>query len=186
MTEQSIICNGRRFRPYISAAEIEQSVMQVAAKMNHDLRDLRDDQGRGVLLLPVLNGAYMFAADLSRHLEIDAEICFVKMSSYEGTSTTGKLHELIGFPGSLAGRHVVVVEDVVDTGLSMQQIISQLHRLGVASVRVCTFLFKPGKFRCNYQVDYVGRNIDNEFIVGYGLDYDEHGRLYREIYILDE
>lgn len=184
--ENNIIVEGKRFRLYLKSEEIATTVARVASEVSHDYAGVKDEQGRGPLLLPILNGAYMFAADLTRCLTIDAEICFVKMTSYAGTTSTGKVKELIGFPGDLRGRHVILVEDIVDTGISMGQVLQQLHALGVASARICTFLFKPGKFQEKYKVDYIGRAIDNDFIIGYGMDYNEYGRFYKDIYIVDE
>lgn len=181
-----VIVGDRRFRLYITSKEIETIVSRVAAELTRDYAGHKDAQGRAPLLLPVLNGAYMFAADLSRHLEMDAEISFVKMTSYQGMCSTGKMHNLIGFPGEIKGRDVIVVEDLVDTGVCMGQVLQQLQAMEVASARICSFLFKPGKFRGNYRVDYVGRSIDNEFIVGYGMDYNELGRGYKDIYKIDE
>ena len=184
-TAQIVTIGDKRFIPYISSSEIAERVARVAAQLSRDYAGVKDEQGREPLLLPVLNGAYMFAADLSRQLEVEAEVCFVKVASYEGLSSTGKVTQLIGFPGSLRGRHVVVVEDLIDTGVSMGHVLRQLEGLGVASARLCTLLFKPGKFQGHYKIDYVGKEIDDDFIVGYGMDYNERGRLFKDIYIVD-
>lgn len=181
-----ITVDDKRFRLYLDSGEIDAVVARVATELTRDYADMKDGQGRGPLLLPVLNGAYMFAADLSRCLDFDAEICFVKMTSYEGTYSTGRVKQLIGFPEGLKGRNVVVVEDIIDTGISMGQILQQLKLLGVASARLCTFLFKPGKFKGDYKVDYIGKEIDDDFIVGYGMDYNERGRFYKDIYIVEK
>ncbi|MBR1644479.1 MAG: hypoxanthine phosphoribosyltransferase [Bacteroidales bacterium] len=185
--EATRVCvDGRWFRRYMSADEVAESVRGVAEQLGRDLGALRDADGRPPLLLPVLNGAYIFAADLTRALSFDAEISFVKMASYVGTRSTEQLTTLIGLPDGIRGRHVVLVEDVVDTGVSMRQVRAQVAQAGAASVRVCTLFFKPGKFRGGFAVDYIGREIADDFIVGYGLDYNGLGRFYKDIYILDE
>lgn len=174
------------FRHYLGSKEIATIVVRMAKEITRDYEHLKDAQGRGPLFLPILNGVYMFAADLSRCLAFDAEICFVKQTSYAGTASTGRLNNLIGFPGDIKGRNVIVVEDIVDSGISMGQLLQQLRGMGVASVKICTFLFKPGKFRGDYKVDYIGREIDDAFIIGYGMDYNEYGRFYKDVYIVDE
>ncbi|MDY5969564.1 MAG: phosphoribosyltransferase family protein [Bacteroidales bacterium] len=184
-SKQNIAIGDKHFRLYIERKEIDAIVERVAAELTRDYANGLDAQGRAPILLPVLNGAYMFAADLSRRLDFDAEICFVKMASYEGTRSTGRVKQLIGFPEGLKDRNVVVVEDIIDTGISMGQVLQQLKSLGVASARLCTFLFKPGKFQEHYKIDYVGKEIEDDFIVGYGMDYKEKGRLYKDIYIVD-
>lgn len=185
--EKNIVAVGdKRFRLYIKREELKETVEKLADEVSRDYAGVKDGKGRGPLLLPVLNGAYMFAADFSRSLAIDAEIAFVKMTSYEGTASTGKLHTIIGFPDDMRGRHVIILEDLVDTGISMGQVLRQLKGLDVASVRICTLLFKPGKFHGDFALDYVGRRIDNDFIIGYGMDYNDYGRLYQDIYIITE
>lgn len=176
----------KTFRPYLESDEINTIVARVATEITRDYEHLKDAQGRGPLFLPILNGVYMFAADLSRCLGFDAEICFVKQTSYVGTTSTGKLHNLIGFPEEIKGRNVIVVEDIVDTGISMGHVLQQLHEMGAASVKICTFLFKPGKFQGDYAVDYIGREIDNDFIIGYGMDYNEYGRFYKDVYVVEK
>ncbi len=178
----------KEFQPYLSADEIAQTVGSVATSMAADLKDLRDEQGRGVLLLPILNGSFVFAADLCRELGnrgLDAEVCFVKNSSYSGTESTGCVKQLIGFPASIEGRDVVIIEDIIETGVSVKHNIEQLRGMGVKSIRICCLFHKPELFQCDYSIDYVGKVIDNDFIVGYGLDYNEHGRMLKDVWILD-
>ncbi len=166
----------KRFAIEISEDHILKQVRRVAEKINNDL------VGKKPLFLVVLNGAFMFASDLMKNIDIDCEISFVKLSSYQGTQSTEKVKELIGLNENLKGRTVVIVEDIVDTGITMEGIINDLHKKGVAETRIATLLFKPKAFQKSYKVDYIGMEIPNDFIVGYGLDYDGLGRNFRDIY----
>jgi len=170
----------KRFRIDISGDDILTQVKRVANEINTDLK------GKNPLFLVVLNGAFMFASDLMKHIEIDCEISFVKLSSYQGTSSTENVKELIGLNEDLKGRHIVVVEDIVDTGITMEGIITSLHEKEAADVRIATLLFKPEAFQKSYKVNYIGLEIPNDFIVGYGLDYDGLGRNYQDIYKIIE
>jgi len=170
----------KSFRINIDGADILKEVKRVANEINQDLK------GRNPLFLVVLNGAFMFASDLMKNIEIDCEISFVKLASYQGTTSTEKVKELIGLNEDIEGRTVVIVEDIVDTGITMEGIINDLRTKGVADVRIATLLFKPEAFQKDYKVDYIGMNIPNEFIVGYGLDYDGLGRNYQDIYKIIE
>lgn len=166
----------KRFAIEISEDHILKQVRRVAEKINNDLVEKKP------LFLVVLNGAFMFASDLMKNIDIDCEISFVKLSSYQGTQSTEKVKELIGLNENLKGRTVVIVEDIVDTGITMEGIINDLHKKGVAETRIATLLFKPEAFQKSYKVDYIGMEIPNDFIVGYGLDYDGLGRNFRDIY----
>ena len=170
----------KKFRLYIPQSEIAETVGRLAARLSDDMR------GMDPLFMPILNGSFLFAADLLRAMDYDCEVSFVKMSSYSGTQTTGRVKELIGFPESVEGRHIVLVEDIVETGISMRYTLDQLARLHPASVRICTFFLKPRMFDNAFAIDYVGREIGDEFIVCYGLDYNGHGRTYRDVYVLDQ
>ncbi len=170
----------KEFVPFIGEAELAATVDRLAAELN------RDYQGRTLTVCPVLTGAFMFATDLVRRLTVDVEMRFVKYASYDGMSSTGSVSCQLPFPDSLAGKDVLVVEDVVDSGLSMQHLLAELRKLGPRSVRLCALFFKPGAFRGDYRVDYVGREIGNEFIVGYGMDYDECGRCLPAVWVVDE
>lgn len=167
------------FKPYMSEKEIADIVADVAKRISDDLRD------KDPLFLGVLNGCFIFASDLMRALDFDAQISFVKMSSYSGTDTTGTVKQLIGLNEDLAGRTVVIVEDVIDTGISMEKMLELLKQKNAGDVRICTFFFKPGKFQKNYKIDYIGKSIPDDFIVGYGLDYDGYGRNLKQIYVID-
>ncbi len=170
----------KEFSLFLTAEDIDKAVEQVAEMINIDMK------GRDPLFLCVLNGAFIFASDLLKKVEIDCEISFVKLSSYVGTQTTNTVRELIGLDQVLTNRTVVVIEDIVDTGITMDYTLEKLRKLGASDVRIATLLFKPEAFRKNYPIDYVGIVIPNEFIVGYGLDYDGHGRNLPDIYKIIE
>lgn len=168
----------REFSTFIGEAEIASIVERVADEVS------RDYEGRDLVVCPTLTGAFMFAADLVRRLTVPCEVCFVRYSSYSGMSSTGTVSCKLPFPSEVEGRDVLIVEDVVDSGLSMRHILDSVLALRPKSVAVCTLLFKPGAFKGDYEVKYVGREIGNEFIVGYGLDYDEQGRNLPEILVV--
>ena len=171
----------KSFSIFIKAEEIEKAVDNIASQINTDLK------GKDPLFLVVLNGAYMFASDLMKKVTIPSELSFVKLSSYIGTKTTSVVRELIGLDEVLTDRTVVILEDIIDTGITMGVTTEKLKKLGAEDVRIATLLFKPDAFKMNYHIDYTGINIPNDFIVGYGLDYNGYGRNYPEIYkILEE
>lgn len=166
----------KEFAPYISQVEIESEIRRIATQINRDMQD------KNPLFLVMLNGAFMFAAELLKNIEIDCETSFVKYSTYDGTHSTCEAKELIGLNSSLKGRNIVIVEDIIDSGFTMSCLIQKLQSMEVASIKIATMLFKPNAFKFDYKIDYIGMNIGNEFIVGYGLDYNEHGRNYPLIY----
>ena len=166
----------KKFALPIPEAEIQAAVRQVADKINQDIAD------KNPLFICVLNGAFMFAGDLMKNVNIPCEITFIKLSSYEGLYTTGAVKEIIGLNESVVGRNVVVVEDIVDTGITMERILSSLRAKGANEIRVATFLQKPDALQRDITVDYVAMRIPNDFIVGYGLDYDGYGRNLKDIY----
>jgi hypoxanthine phosphoribosyltransferase len=177
---KTIKVHNKEFAKFIDSSQIEKAVETIANQINIDLA------GKNPLFLVVLNGAFMFAADLLKKITIPCQISFVKLSSYIGTSTTSVVRELIGLDEVLTGRAVVIVEDIIDTGITMGVTIEKLKKLEASEVRVATLLFKPEAFRMNYEIDYIGMEIPNDFIVGYGLDYDAHGRNYPDIYKIIE
>jgi len=170
----------KTFETSIPEAEILQRVKVVADRIN------KDYEGKTPLFLAVLNGAFMFAADLMREITIPCEISFVKLASYQGTTSTGKIKEVMGINEDLTGRHVIIVEDIVDTGLTMKQMVESLGTRHPASVELCTLLLKPDKLQENLDIKYAAIKIPNDFIVGHGLDYDQQGRNLRDIYTLCE
>jgi len=170
----------KEFSLFLTAEDIDKAVEQVAEMINIDMK------GRDPLFLCVLNGAFIFASDLLKKVEVDCEISFVKLSSYVGTKTTNSVRELIGLDQVLIDRAVVVIEDIIDTGITMEYTLDKLRSLGASDVRIASLLFKPEAFKKDYPIDYVGIVIPNEFIVGYGLDYDGHGRNLPDIYKIIE
>lgn len=170
--------NGKTFRISIPEADIKKRVKEVAAEISRDM------EGKNPLLLGVLNGAFIFAADLMREITIPCEISFVKLANYQGTTSTGKVSEVLGINEDLTGRNVIVVEDIIDTGLTMKQMIESLGTRNPASVSVCTLLLKPDKLQVELDVNYCAFRIPNEFILGYGLDFDQAARGLRDIYTL--
>lgn len=170
----------KTFETFIPEEEILRRVKAVADRINVDMA------GKNPLFLAVLNGAFVFAADLLRMITIPCEISFVKLASYEGTTSTGKVKEVIGINENLAGRTVVIVEDIVDTGLTMKQMVESLGTRQPESVHICTLLLKPDKLKVDLDIEYVAMEVPNEFILGYGLDYDQQGRQLRDIYTLVE
>ena len=166
----------KEFKLYIKQEEIETVIKDIANQINEDYK------GKSPIFLVLLNGAFMFASQLLKELTLDCETSFVKYASYNGTQSTGNVKELIGLNSSLEGRDIVIIEDIIDSGYTMKCILKKLEDLKVASVKIATMLFKPNAFKFDYKVDYIGMNIGNEFIVGYGLDYNEHGRNYGSIY----
>lgn len=166
----------KSFTTFLPEEKILKEVARVADEINRDL------DGRRPLFLSVLNGSFMFAADLMKRVTIPSEISFVKMASYQGTESSGKVKELIGLNTSIKGRTVVIVEDIVDTGRTMVEMLKKLQAYEPAEIRIATLLVKPGKLEVDLKLDYVAMSIPDDFIVGYGLDYDELGRNYRDIY----
>jgi hypoxanthine phosphoribosyltransferase len=166
----------RKFAVSIPEEKILAEVERLATQLSRDL------EGKNPLFLCVLNGSFMFAADLFRRITIPAEISFVKLASYEGTSSTGVIKEVIGLSENISGRTLVVVEDIVDTGCTMQKLLENLGTRAPESIHVCTLLLKPEKLKVELDVQYVALEIPNDFIVGYGLDYDGYGRNLKDIY----
>ena len=170
----------KAFRISIPEAEIKKRVKAVAEEISKDMA------GKNPLLLGVLNGAFVFAADLIRELTIPCEISFVKLVSYQGTTSTGTIKEVLGINEDLTDRHIIIVEDIVDTGQTMKRMIETLGTRNPASVSVCALLMKPDKLQVELDVRYCALKIPNDFIVGYGLDYDQGGRGLKDIYTVCE
>jgi hypoxanthine phosphoribosyltransferase len=170
----------KKFKTFIPEATIQERVKAVAEKINKDMA------GKNPLFLAVLNGSFVFAADLMRYITIPSEISFVKLASYQGTQSTGAVKEVIGINEDLEGRTVIIVEDIVDTGNTMKRMLETLGTRKPESLHICTLLLKPGKLKVNLNIEYVAMEIPNDFIVGYGLDYDQQGRNLRDIYTVVE
>lgn len=170
----------KKFKTFIPEATIQERMKAVAEKINKDMA------GKNPLFLAVLNGSFVFAADLMRYITIPSEISFVKLASYQGTQSTGAVKEVIGINEDLEGRTVIIVEDIVDTGNTMKRMLETLGTRKPESLHICTLLLKPGKLKVNLNIEYVAMEIPNDFIVGYGLDYDQQGRNLRDIYTVVE
>ena len=170
----------KSFRVSIPEAEIKQHVKALAEQMSKDL------EGKNPIFLGVLNGSFIFAADLMREMTVPCEISFVKLASYQGTTSTGKVREVLGINENLSGRTVVIVEDIVESGQTMKQMIESLGTRNPESVRICTLFFKPEKLKEDLNLDYVAFRIPDDFIVGYGLDYDGLGRELKDVYTIVE
>ncbi|MBP1638093.1 MAG: hypoxanthine phosphoribosyltransferase [Bacteroidetes bacterium] len=173
---ETIHIKDKQFVLSIPSDEILEAVKKVGEAINHDLAD------KNPLFICVLNGAFMFAGDLMKVVDIPCEITFIKLSSYEGLYTTGIVKEVIGLNESVVDRNIVIVEDIVDTGITMDKILTSLQAKGANEIYVATFLQKPEALQRDVKIDYVAMKIPNEFIVGYGLDYDGYGRNLKDIY----
>ncbi|MEE1147771.1 MAG: hypoxanthine phosphoribosyltransferase [Alistipes sp.] len=170
----------RRFKKMIPAEEIDKAVERVAEQLNERYT------GKTPVFLGVLSGSFLFLSDLVRKINFDSRLAFVKISSYEGTQSTGNVKQQLGIDFDIEGKDIIIVEDIVETGHSMNYLLDYLQQRNPASVSICTLFFKPEKFLYEYKIDYVAMPIGNEFIVGYGLDYNQIGRNLKDIYVLDE
>lgn len=171
---------GLTFEPYISRDKIDARIAELGRAISEDCRD------KFPLLICVLNGAFPFASDLFRNINIDAEIAFIRLKSYEGTTTTGLPKEVLGLSDDIKGRTVIVVEDIIDTGHTMHNLLNTLREKEPAEIKIATLLFKPESLVRNIKPDYVGFEIPNKFIIGFGLDIDGHARNLNDIYILKD
>lgn len=170
----------KQFALSIKAEDIQKEVCRVADEIN------RDFAGKNPLFVSILNGSFMFTSDLLRRITIPCQVSFVKLASYEGVDSTGVIKEVVGLSEDIAGRTVIIVEDIVDTGLTMKQTLRTLGERHPESIHIATLLLKPDKLKVDLDIDYVAMKIPNDFIVGYGLDYDGYGRNYADIYTLAE
>ena len=176
----TITIKDKQFRISIPHDIIIERVKAVAQRISEDMR------GRNPLLIAVLNGSFMFAADLMRNITIPCEISFVKLASYQGTTSTGKVAEVLGINEDISGRDIIIVEDIVDTGRTMERMMETLGTRKPNSVHICTLLVKPEKLQVDLNIEYAALEIPNDFIVGYGLDYDQQGRNLPDIYTVVE
>lgn len=168
------------FVKYISSEEIQEKVSQQAAAINRELA------GKNPLFVAILNGAFIFASDLIKQITIDCEVAFVKFSSYQGTGSTGQVQEIFGLNIDVSGRTVVIIEDIVDTGLTLDRFLETLKSKGPSEIKVASCLLKPDAFNMKFPIDYLCFSIPNKFVVGYGLDYDGLGRNSGDIYQIVE
>jgi len=175
-----VLVKDKQFKRYIAESTLKKRVEELGRQISEDYA------GKHPLFIAVLNGAFMFAADLMREIDIPSEISFIKFTSYHNMHSTGVVDQIIGIEEDLRGRHVVVIEDIVDTGTTMTEILSEIRRYHPASVEVVALLTKPKALQRDVFIKYVGFEIEPKFVVGYGLDYDGYGRNLCEILILDE
>ncbi|WP_426490597.1 hypoxanthine phosphoribosyltransferase [Hymenobacter sp. 102] len=176
MNPDYISLHNKQFAPYLSAAELQAAIKQVATQLNQDYT------GQPVMFVVVLNGSFMFAADLLKEVSLPCEVCFIRVASYQGTNSTGEVKEVLGLTEDLTGRHVIIVEDIVDTGHTMRMLLETLGKQQPASLEVATLFLKPECLQHELNLRYVGLSIPNDFIVGYGLDFDGLGRNYPDVY----
>jgi hypoxanthine phosphoribosyltransferase len=168
----------KKFKPYLSAAEISERIKAVASQIN------RDYKGKKPIFIAILNGSFMFASDLLKEISIEAEICFIKLASYKGTKSTGNVITSIGLDEPLKDRHVIIIEDIVDTGNTLHKFLPQLYNQQPASLKIAALLHKPEALEHPIVIDYLGFNVPNIFLLGFGLDYDGLGRNLDQIYQL--
>ncbi|RPI10711.1 MAG: hypoxanthine phosphoribosyltransferase [Acidobacteriales bacterium] len=168
----------KRFREMIPGDQINKRIEEMASEIN------RDFKGKEVVFLGILNGAFLFAAELIKYIELKARISFVKLASYEGTKSSGSIKELIGWNEDIKGQQIIVLEDIVDTGHTLERIIGELTLRKAGGIKIATLLFKPKAYTKDIHIDYTGFEIPNDFVVGYGLDYDGYGRNLPSVYVL--
>ena len=168
----------KTFREFIPEETIQLRIEQLAKQLNKDLA------GKDVVFLGILNGAFLFAADLFRRINLEARISFVKLASYEGTTSSGTIKELIGWNEDIRNKTIVVIEDIVDTGNTLERIVDELIIRKALEIKIATMLYKPEAYKKKIPLDYVGIEIPNDFVVGYGLDYNGYGRNLPSIYTL--
>ena len=176
----TIRIHDKEFEQFLSTAQIQERITQLGVMINTDYFDKRP------VFIGVLNGAFLFMADLIKHVSIECELSFIKLSSYSGTATTGQVKEMIGLSHDISGRDIIVIEDIVDTGDTAIYLTSELKKKNPASIRFATLLFKPKALKQNFKPDYTGFEIEPDFVVGYGLDYDGLGRNLNDIYRLQK
>jgi hypoxanthine phosphoribosyltransferase len=177
MAKETVI-RDKKFRELITGETISKRINEMAQEIN------RDYSGKEVVFLGILNGAFLFAADLFKNIDLKARISFVKLASYEGTKTSGSVKELIGWNEDISGMNVIVLEDIVDTGHTLERVVGELTIRKVTGIKIAALLFKPDAYLKNIPIDYIGFKIPNDFVVGYGLDYDGYGRNLPSVYTL--
>jgi hypoxanthine phosphoribosyltransferase len=176
----SIKVHDKEFEIYLSEHDIQEKIKELAKQLENDYKD------KNPLFIAILNGSFMFASDIFKNLNIDAEICFIKLASYKGMKSTGNVITAIGLDQDLYDRHVIIIEDIVDTGKTLYNFLPKLQHQQTASLKIVTLLHKPEATTFPLTIDYIGFSIPNKFVVGYGLDYDGLGRNLKEIYQLAE
>ena len=177
MGQSHVTIHDKSFRPYLSAAALDEAVSALATRLSADYA------GREPLFVVVLTGAFMFASDLLKRMTEPCEIVFIRVASYEGTDSTGVVQEVLGLRENIQGRHIIIIEDIVDTGTTMHHLLPTLLAKGPASVEIATLFYKPASLRHELDLRYVALEIPNDFVVGYGLDYDGLGRNLPDVYV---
>jgi hypoxanthine phosphoribosyltransferase len=175
-----IFVNGKMFRPFIDEQQIQQRVAELGREID------RDYEGMDPLFIAILNGSFIFAADLFRNISIAAEISFIKLASYKGTSSTGNVITAIGMDENINGRHIIILEDIIDTGRTLNAFLPEILQRQPASLKIATFLTKPTALQYDVKADYIGFEVPDKFVLGYGLDFDGLGRNLPELYELAE
>lgn len=175
-----ITIKDKNFKPYISDSELQEAIAKVAQQINKDYK------GKNPIFIGVLNGSFMFMSDLLKKIDLQCTVSFIKLASYEGTSSTGKITELIGLNENIENKDVILIEDIVDTGSTLVKLYEIIQAKNAKSIKIASLLFKPEAYKKSYPINYVGKEIPNAFVVGYGLDYDGWGRNLNSIYVLDE
>ena len=177
---ERITLQDKNFRTYIPYTEIDKAISRIALQLNRDLKE----EDRPVFL-SILNGSFMFTADLMKKIDLNCEITFVKLASYSGTRSTGTVKEVLGLCDDITGRTVVVLEDIVDSGTTIANLLDDLKKKNPKQIKICTLLFKPAAYKADIPIDYACIEIPNDFVVGYGLDYNNLGRQYKDLYVID-
>ena len=178
---EKVVLKDKKFKTFIPYEKISAAIDNVAEKINNDFRGCEDFP----VLLCVLNGSIMFMAELMKRLDFNCQIVSTKLTSYEGTETTGKVKQAMGLTSDIRGRRVIIVEDIVDSGNTIVELVKIMQEHGASESRICTMLLKPDAYKKDIKLDYVAMEIPNDFIIGFGLDYDEYGRNLKDIYVLD-
>ena len=178
--KEIVTIKDKQFEKFIEFQQIQAAIHEIARKIDNDLRD------KNPIFVAVLNGAFMFAGELMKEVSIPCEITFVRLASYQGTSTTNKVQEVLGLNESIENRTVVIVEDIVDSGNTMVALQKELNKLNPKEIKIATLLLKPDALKQDVDLDYVALESPNDFIVGYGLDYDGYGRNLKDIYKISE
>lgn len=168
----------REFEISISKEQIQKNIENVALQINNDFKN------REVIFVGILCGAFMFASDLYKKIDLKSKITFIKVASYQGTQSTGVVKNIIGLTEDIKGKCVILIEDIVDTGLTLERILGELKEMQPAEIKIATLVLKPDAFKKDFKIDYVGMKIPNDFIVGYGLDYNGYGRNLEDIYVV--
>lgn len=177
---ENITLHGKRFRKFISSEKIQERIIVLAEKIKNEMT------GSEPVFIPVLNGAFFFASDLIRKSGITSEVSFVRVSSYSGTQSSGTIKNLIGINSDISGKKIIIVEDIVDTGETLLYLLNEISKNNPSEIKVASLLLKPSALKHDVKIDYLGFEVPNDFLVGYGLDYDGLGRNLNDIYKLEK